>query len=78
MTEATTTLTRADLHRTASAIIEAKRFGAPHAVMLVHSFSPSRDWLSDYEAFATLLRAEVATNKVVSAGNRGGVHLHVG
>jgi hypothetical protein len=46
--------------------------------MLVHSFSPSRDWLSDYEAFATLLRAEVATNKVVSAGNRGGVHLHVG
>jgi len=66
------------LHRTASAIIEAKRFGAPHAVMLVHSFSPSRDWLPDYEAFAKLLRADVATNKVVSAGNRGGVHLHVG
>ena len=66
------------LHRTASAIIEAKRFGAPHAVMLVHSFSPSRDWLQDYEEFAKLLRAEVVVDKVVSAGNRGGVHLHIG
>lgn len=66
------------LHRTASAIIEAKRFGAPHAVMLVHSFSPSRDWLPDYEQFAKLLRAESAINTVVSAGTRGGVHLHIG
>ena len=66
------------LHRTASAIIEAKRFGAPHAVMLVHSFSPTRDWLSDYEDFAKLLRVENAINRIVSAGNRGGVHLHVG
>ncbi|MDZ7598561.1 MAG: hypothetical protein U5J82_09790, partial [Desulfobacterales bacterium] len=28
--------------------IEAKRFGAPHAVMLVHSFSPSREWFQDF------------------------------
>ena len=66
------------LHRTASAIIEAKRFCASHAVMLVHSFSPSRDWLQDYEEFAKLLRAEATINKVVSAGNRGGIHLHIG
>ena len=66
------------IHRTASAVIEAKRFGAPHAVMLVHSFSPSREWFQDFEAFASLLRAEVAVNRVVSAGQRAGVHLHIG
>lgn len=66
------------IHRTASAAIEAKRFGAPHAVMLVHSFSPSREWFQDFEAFASLLRAEVAVNRVVSAGQRAGVHLHIG
>ncbi len=32
------------LHRTASAIIEAQRFNAAHAVMLVHSFSQSSEW----------------------------------
>ncbi len=66
------------IHRTASAVIEAKRFDAPHAVMLVHSFSPSREWFQDFEAFASLLRAEVAVNRVVSAGQRAGVHLHIG
>ncbi len=66
------------IHRTGSAVIEAKRFGAPHAVMLVHSFSPSREWFQDFEAFARLLRAEVTINQVVYAGQRAGVHLHIG
>lgn len=66
------------IHRTASAVIEAKRFGAPHAVMLVHSFSPSREWFQDFAAFALLLRTEIAVNRVVSAGQRGEVHLHIG
>jgi len=66
------------IHRTASAVIEAKRFSAPHAVMLVHSFSPSREWFQDFEAFASLLRAEITVNRVVSTGQRGGVHLHIG
>lgn len=66
------------IHRTGSAVIEAKRFGAPHAVMIVHSFSPSREWFQDYEAFALLLRAEVSLNRIVYAGKRAGVHLHIG
>lgn len=66
------------IHRTGSAVIEARRFGAAHAVMLVHSFSPNREWFQDYEAFAMLLRAEVAVNRVVYAGERAGVHLHIG
>lgn len=66
------------IHRAGSAVIEAKRFGAPHAVMLVHSFSPSREWFQDFEVFAQLLRAEVKINQVVYAGKRAGVHLHIG
>lgn len=43
------------LHRTASAIIEANRFHARYAVMLVHSFSPKHAWFDDYAAFVKLL-----------------------
>ena len=31
------------LHRAASAVVEARRFNAAHAMMLVHSFSPSNE-----------------------------------
>lgn len=43
------------LHRSASAILEAQRFNAASAIMLVHSFSPTAAWLEDYQAFAALL-----------------------
>lgn len=66
------------LHRTASAIIEAKRFGAKHAVMLVHSFSQSNLWFEDYSAFAALLGAKAEANHITSVGQRGGVQLHLG
>jgi len=42
------------LHRTASAVIEARRFTAPSAVMLVHSFNPENLWLDDFQEFARL------------------------
>jgi hypothetical protein len=35
------------LHRGGSAVIEAKRFNATNALMLVHSFSPANDWFDD-------------------------------
>lgn len=63
------------LHRTVAAIIEAKRFGAKHAVMLVHSFSKIREWFEDYEKFAAVLGAQVAADRVVRVGERGGVQL---
>lgn len=64
------------LHRTASAIIEAKRFGAPHAAMLVHSFSENSEWLGDMEAFARLLGVPCFTkNRLAYVGIRGGVSL---
>jgi hypothetical protein len=42
------------LHRTASAIIEAHRFTARHAVLMVHSFSQNDQWFEDYANFVHL------------------------
>ena len=41
-------------HRTASAIIEAKRFNANYAMMIVHSFSPEHKCFADYQDFLSL------------------------
>lgn len=43
------------LHRTVSALIEAERFNAVSAGMIVHSFSPDRRWYEDFAAFVRLL-----------------------
>lgn len=47
------------LHRTASALIEAERFGASHAAMIVHSFSPQRRWFDAYAEFVAVVFGEV-------------------
>jgi hypothetical protein len=39
------------VHRTASAVIEAKRFHARKAALIVHSFSTQQDGFSDFQAF---------------------------
>jgi hypothetical protein len=39
-------------HRAASSIYEAKRYRCKHALMLVHSFSPTHRWFEDFAAFA--------------------------
>jgi hypothetical protein len=64
------------LHRTASAIIEAKRFHAKHAIMLVHSFSQTAEWFNDYKEFVELFGAEAKINKTISAGKRSGINLY--
>lgn len=40
------------IHRTASAIIEAKRYHARDAAMIVQSFCPRHSWFDDFTAFA--------------------------
>src|ERR1700733_5056088 len=39
------------LHRTAAAVIEARRFKTDAACMIVHSFSPSGKWFDAFESF---------------------------
>lgn len=43
------------LHRTAAALIEAERFGAVGAAMIVQSFSPVSAWKEDFEVFVAAM-----------------------
>lgn len=66
------------LHRTASALIEAERFHAAHAVMLVHSFSETSKWHDDFLAFAGLFGVSPAAGEVVAVPTAGPATLHLG
>lgn len=66
------------LHRAASSVIEAERFGARHAVMLVHSFSDKNLWFDDFAAFVRLFALTAEVDKLVSTTARNGLPLHLG
>jgi hypothetical protein len=66
------------LHRTASALIEAERFNARHALMLVHSFTDTHAWFEDYASFARLLGADAELDALVHVGERERIDLYLG
>ena len=67
------------LHRTASAVIEAKRFNAKNALLLVHSFSQLEaqddDAFQSYRQFLGLFNAFGQMNSLVPAKSVSGVNL---
>jgi len=66
------------LHRTASAVIEAKRYHAGHAMMLMHSFNPDSASFGDYVAFLTLYGLKAKPNAVATVPEPvNGVTLHL-
>jgi hypothetical protein len=66
-------------HRTASAILEAKRFRAGHAIMLVHHFSGYHGSVADFQSFAEALGLVGAAPGALSAPKIiGGVSLRFG
>ena len=65
------------LHRTASAIIEAERFGAKNALMLVHSFSKDNEGLEHYSQFSKLFNWFGKENSLVFAKNIRGIDLYL-
>ena len=64
------------LHRTASAVLEAQRFNAQHAVVLVHSFSPQNLWFEDFAAFVNLFGKTVQIDHIVEAEGTRTPTLH--
>ncbi len=65
------------LHRTASAVIEARRFSAPNALMLVHSFSKTDESFTDYAGFVGLYGlVGVMPGSLVYVKNLDGVNLY--
>ena len=66
------------LHRTASSMLEARRFGARHAVMLVHSFSQEMEHFDDYAAFVGLYGKTAEANRLTEARRFGDITLYLG
>ena len=66
------------MHRTASAVIEAQRFRARFAVMIVHSFSPHHSWLDDYQEFLALFDKKGGVGDLVMLSQIDGVELYSG
>jgi hypothetical protein len=67
------------LHRTVSAVIEAKRFNARSAVMLVHSFSQDDLWFEDYKAFLAMFGIQDASVGTLHfLGEKGGIAVYSG
>ena len=64
------------LHRTASAVIEAERFKAENALMLVHSFSKENKWFNEYCQFLALFGVEGKLDALVTAGDIQGISLY--
>jgi hypothetical protein len=66
------------LHRTASAMIEARRFNARSAVLLVHSFSPDAAWFGDFQAFLGLFGVQAQHNQLHWLREAQGINLYAG
>jgi len=65
------------LHRTASAIIQAQKFNAQAALMLVHAFSDDPQAYSDYQQFLNLFDVTIAReDSLVFAKNISGIDLY--
>lgn len=65
------------LHRTASALLEAQRFCAPHALLLVHSFSHGHQGFEDYAALAALYGQTAGPDAIVYTGDISGINLYL-
>src|SRR5690606_28903881 len=63
--------------RTASALIEAERFGAVHAVMIAQSFVDDPASLADYIAFGAALGVSVAKDQLTAVPRAAGPNLHL-
>ena len=70
------------LHRTASALIEAKKFNAENALMLVHSFSKSDEWIEGFEDYRNFLALyglkDVQPDSILFAKTIDGINLYFG
>jgi hypothetical protein len=66
------------LHRTVSAMIEARTFKTDIAVMIVHSFSPERLWFDAFARFAALFDVTAEPNKLLAIRPHGSPPVYIG
>jgi hypothetical protein len=66
-------------HRTASALLEARRFFATGAAVVVHSFSATLDSFADFQRFVALMGGRVRRpEELVAVAPREGIDLFFG
>jgi hypothetical protein len=67
------------LHRTASVILEARRYHASRGALLVHSFDPRQAGFEDFTGFARAIGlVDVTPNSISAPRTIGGIELAVG
>lgn len=66
------------LHRIVSAVIEAERFNASKAVMMVHSFSQSSEWFGDFERFLGLFGVGARIGNMACLRSVCGIEVYSG
>lgn len=66
------------LHRTVAALIEARRFAAAEAAMIVHSFSSEQRWFDAFARFAALFGKNVEAGQPVRISVPGEIGLYIG
>ena len=66
------------LHRLVSALLEAERFGAMYAVLVIHSFSQSDEWFDDFAAFIALYDQVSAVDRLVDLNLGDGPRVFAG
>lgn len=66
------------LHRTVSALLTARVFHAPVAVMLVQSFSPESKWRDDFDAFCSGLKSKNIADGMYEILGIAGPRLFIG
>gem|GEM_PF-7127426 len=54
------------LHRLCSALLEAERFNAKYAILVIHSFSQSDKWFGDFGAFLSLYGQKAVVGQLVA------------
>ncbi|MEB1809577.1 MAG: hypothetical protein LPK26_20155 [Bacillaceae bacterium] len=66
------------LHRAASALIEANKVNADHALMLIHSFSKTGKWFGDYAEIVKLFQLSPEKDGLVGPVKLNGINLYFG
>ena len=62
----------------ASALLEAYRFNADHAVMIVHSFDAADELFEDYAAFLALYRQRTEIGRIVRLFRKDSIEVSTG
>ena len=48
-------------------MLEAQRFNAQHAVLLIHTFSPDNEWFDDFASFVNLFGGTAQVDQMITA-----------